>query len=446
VRNLPVLSLPALLLLHPLVAGLTGTGTVACQDLPPGVLLLSRIKSRTRQELQRLADVCCLETVQREYQPPGGRMRPLDTVRLEVLYDGRQELFASPGGRKFSGDHPISYAGSGVLGNGFFALHLKSILLGGQVSNQYRGEEDIGGRRLARYDYRLPLMWSGQIIKSPEGSGRVGLHGSYWADPGTYDVVRLELIAEDIPPAVPFTAIETSINYARTNLGNNSTLLLPESAELHIVKTSGEASRSRIEFTHCRSFEVQSAIAFGTPDSPPETPRFGVKVVDDTLRPMPAGLEITVKLRSRISTGMAVGTLIDGVVEADVPGKGVPVIAAGSPVRGRIRRLEGHTDPVPHFVVALEFTEVESNGIRYRFFADPVGIGPALGVERNLSIQQVSPAPGMAGRAAVQSVTRTSTVLSLHDLPGVASFFYRGSRLELPAGFRTAWKTRPWAP
>ena len=132
-------------------------------------------------------------------------MRPLDTVRLEVLTNGDKELFASPGDRKFSERHPISYAGSGMLGNGFFGLYLKDILVTSNVSNEYKGEEEIGGRRLARYDYRLPLMWSGQTIQTPEGSGTVSLHGSYWVDPQTYDVVRLELNAGDIPPTLPIT-------------------------------------------------------------------------------------------------------------------------------------------------------------------------------------------------------------------------------------------------
>ena len=80
------------------------------------------------------------------------------------------------------------------------------------------------------------------------------------------------------------------------------------------------------------------------------------------------------KLTSRISGDMAVGTLIDGVVEKNVAAKkGAVLIAAGSPVRGRIRRLEHYRDPFPHFVVALEFTEVEAQGIRYRFYADVVG-------------------------------------------------------------------------
>jgi hypothetical protein len=139
-----------------LAAGVILAGVAISEDLPPGVLLLSRVKNHIKEELQHLPNISCLETVQREYQPAKGKMRPLDTVRLEVLTNGDKELFASPGDRKFSGGQPISYAGSGMLGNGLFGLYLNDILVNGNVSNAYKGEEEIGGRRLARFDYRLP--------------------------------------------------------------------------------------------------------------------------------------------------------------------------------------------------------------------------------------------------------------------------------------------------
>jgi hypothetical protein len=420
-------------------------GVAISQDLPPEVLLLSRVKNHVKEELRHLPNISCLETVQREYQPAKGKMRPLDTVRLEVLTNGDKELFASPGDRKFSERHPISYAGSGMLGDGLFGLYLKDILVTGNVSNEYKGEEEIGGRRLARFDYRLPLMWSGQTIQTEEGSGKVSLRGSYWADPQTYDVLRLELNADDFPPTLPVTEATMSINYARTSLGDNLVVLLPESAESRQVKYSGEIHHNRIEFTHCREFGAESTINFRAPDSAEQTPRFGAASIDDTLRPLPGGLQIAVKLRSRISGDMAVGTLIDGVVAGNVAAnKGAVRIAAGAPVRGRIRRLERYSDPFPHFVVALEFTEIELQGIRHRFYADVVEIEPAPGVEQTLSSPYKTEVwnSEMGGPVIKQS----KETLWFRNLPGVATFFFKGDRLDLPQGFRTAWKTRPVAP
>jgi hypothetical protein len=154
--------------------------------------------------------------VQREHQAAKGKMRPLDTIRLEVLTNGDKELFASPGDRKFSENHPMSYAGSGTLGNGLFGPYLKQILVSGSVASHYKGEEEVGRRLLARYDYEISPLISGQMIHMLEGSGKVGLHGSYWVDEETYDVLRLEMNADEFPPTLPVTEMTQSINYART--------------------------------------------------------------------------------------------------------------------------------------------------------------------------------------------------------------------------------------
>lgn len=36
--------------------------------------------------------------------------------------------------------------------------------------------------------------------------------------------------------------------------------------------------------------------------------------------------------------------------------------------------------------------------------------------------------------------------MALYQLPGVATFFYKGGKLELPRDFRTVWRTRPLKP
>ena len=272
----------------------------------------------------------------------------------------------------------------------------------------------------------------------------MGLHGSYWVDPKGYDVIVLDVIADDIPPTLPITEMTTSIRYAQTRLSDSRMVMLPESAEVHMAKFTGEISNNRIEFTHCRVFGAETTLSFDAPDAAEATPRFGVSSVDDTLRPLPAGLEIAVKLRTPVSGEMAVGTLIDGVVAGNVSLKHKVVITAGAPVRGRIRRLERYTDPIPHFVVALEFTEVRVEEIRYRFYAEPVDIEHIPGVEPWLRTQEKDETTEFFDGARMTYRSRENLVL--YDLPGVVSFFFKATKLDLPQGFRTVWKTKPLKP
>ena len=50
------------------------------------------------------------------------------------------------------------------------------------------------------------------------------------------------------------------------------------------------------------------------------------------------------------------------MVEGNVLRKRSLLIPAGSPVRGRVRRLEWHDEKGGYFIVALEFTEIENAG------------------------------------------------------------------------------------
>jgi hypothetical protein len=207
---------------------------------------------------------------------------------------------------------------------------------------------------------------------------------------------------------------------------------------------AGVASHNLMEFTQCRIFEAQSTISFdspvaGLPDAAAQPPSFGVSGIDDTLRTLPGGLEIPVTLRSHIAGDFAVGALIEGVVANDVRAKGAVAIAAGAPVRGRLRRLEHYTDPIPHFVIALEYTELELSGIRYRFDANLVRIEPAAGVELTLTTSNRVDI-GPLGRVYDTRIRHEAVILP--NLPGVATFFFRGARLDLRAGLKTVWMTR----
>src|ERR1017187_5671607 len=208
-----------------MVAGLGLAAAAPAQGLPPEVLLLARVKAHTREQLARLPNCSCLETVSRDHQPAGGVMRPLDTIRLEVLYSDRRELYASPGDRRFGDSQPMDFVGSGTIGNGHFALYLSEIAGEGSLSYEYKGEESLLGRRLARYDYRVPVSMSGNTITIPEGRGTVGIKGSFWADPATYDILRIAAEAEDIPPSLPIVEYVTVIDYAHTNLAGTDFLL-----------------------------------------------------------------------------------------------------------------------------------------------------------------------------------------------------------------------------
>jgi hypothetical protein len=84
--------------------------------------------------------------------------------------------------------------------------------------------------------------------------------------------------------------------------------------------------------------------------------------------------------------------------------------------------------------VGLEFTEVEVSGGPPRFYADLLRMDKRPGIRQDLS-EQVLVLTGAGVEAKTQIIT-------LPELPGVASFFVQGKTFAIPAGFRMVWRTR----
>jgi hypothetical protein len=413
----------------------------AAQDLAPEVLLLARIRSHMRDELSRVTNYTCLETTARFHSEHAGRskaqskLQPLDMVRLEVAYTNHREWFGSPGDRNFSEDNPVAFIGSGMIGNGFFAITLNNIFVSDLATFTYRGEEPLGGRTAYKFDFRLARRLGGLTVSLVGGIGTVGEQGSFWADSQSLDLIRLEYSADEIPPYLPLLEMTLNVSYARTRIGEYGVLLAQE-AGLHIFKTTGEVNYNHVEYTHCRAFSAQSAIRFdsGPPGaaepSPPERP----KIVSEAGAggAVPPFLAIALQLTAPITDRDAVGTLIEARVSGGVVRKGKIVVPDGSVVRGRIRRLERYN--AAQFVVGLEFTEVEVSGGSLRFYADLIRMDRSPGIRPALTEPIIVRTTG--------GYQTTSQTITLHELPGVASFFVSGKTFTIPSGFRMVWRTR----
>src|SRR5215470_12224497 len=99
-----------MLLSKVVAASVVLAGIATPQDFAPEVQLLTRIKAHLREELSQIPNYTCLETIARFHKEPGrpaqgrGQLKPLDTVRLEIVYSDHREWYGSPGDRKLSVD------------------------------------------------------------------------------------------------------------------------------------------------------------------------------------------------------------------------------------------------------------------------------------------------------------------------------------------------------
>jgi len=383
------------------------------------------------QNLSRVPNYTCLETMVRTTRPPEsliiaapGKSVPFrrsDIVRFEVAEVDGAELFAFPGNHDFRQMTLHELAATGLIGNGSFSILSNQVFNANKAEFHFAGEEKMDGRSLLRFDFRVSELVSGHFVGTELGSAAVGYHGSFWADPHTFDAVRLDVSADDIPPSLGIDRSGNRIDYALVRIGS-STVLLPQSGEISMRRLSGWDARNQLTFTHCREYGVESTISFGEVNEPPGPPAAGPSEGTRNVE-LPAGLELTIRLETPIDSEKAlVGDPISGKVDADAKIKGNVVVHKDALVSGRLRRLEQHPEGWPYVLARLEFTEIQFEGKTARFFAE---------------FEKIVPPPGSDGIKRVA----TKDLPGIGGIPGVGTVSVVGNRMVLPAGTRMIWKT-----
>ena len=364
---------------------LAGAAVVFAQPpapLAPEVIQLAHIRARMLNHLTHQPNYTCLETIERSQRAGAERkFERIDTVRLEVaLVDGR-EMFGWPGARKFEDTELRNIVPTGAIGNGNFALHARAIFDGNNAAFDYRGRDENG----VRYDFRVPLFLSGYKIRSKASEAVVAYHGSFWADPDSLDVVRLEVSADEIPPQLKLSSATDRMDYAPAKIGGGE-FLLPASSELVMVDFSGAEKRNRVRFSGCRQFTGESTLVL---DDAPES--LAPAPLAEFDLPSDLGMRLTllddVDLKSA-----AIGDPIRARLENDLRHKGKLLVQRGATVLGRITRIDRLEETTE---LGLEFSSIEAAGLRAHLKAkllEVIGL-EAFGV-RNLRITHAKPKPG----------------------------------------------------
>jgi hypothetical protein len=301
---------------------------------------------------------------------------------------------------------------SGTYGNGAFALFARAVFLSSAPVFAYRGDETINGRTLVRYDFSVSKIISGYQIRVDDRTAVVSYHGSFWADPRTLDAVRLEVIAEDIPPALGLSYSSDRIDYSRTRIADDD-YLLPNESQLDMRQTNSMESRNFVRFSSCRQYTGESVLRFDEVTGPDlgSTP----KRADEEIL-LPGGMELQIALVDDIDlSSAAAGDEVHGSLTGDLKQKGKILAAKGAVILGRITRLERYRDLT---LVGFTFTDLYSDGKH---------AGLTLEMDRALLKNPLTTAP------------RTSLVLEHRPHEGLIQA--RSGRVILQRGMLMYWRT-----
>jgi hypothetical protein len=371
-----------------IVAGLCLRAQTA---LSPDLDALSRIRTRMLFNLQHQPNYTCVETIERSTRSKStARFKIVDTLRMEVaLVDGK-EMFAWPGSKRFEDSDVTKMITSGAIGNGNFATHARALFETRAATFRYQGVVDFNGKKAIRFDYDVPQMLSGYRILVSNASAIVAYHGSFYANPETFDMEHMEVIATAIPPELMLNSVADKIDYAVARIGEGD-FLLPSESNLTMVNLNGSENHNHVKFTSCRQFSGESVITFGdAPESKPDAAPIPTREFD-----LPEGLEVQLALTQQIDLEKAaIGDPVHARVDHDVKKNGEVVIPKGATASGRITRLEKHET---YSMIGIEFPEIEAPGILARMkgrLEYTVGIRPATSSRREPIRSQTPPGAG----------------------------------------------------
>ena len=390
--------------------------------LPPEVLLLSKVKRQAKHDLERIPNFTCIETIERSSRNAESKpFNTVDTVLIEVAHTGDREMFAWPGGHFETADLG-AMIGSGLVSNGEFLGHARSVFIGDLGTVRYHGREQVEGRQAARYDYAVTPSFSGYTIHNAGRQAVIGVRGSFWADAATFDLLRLTADGSDIPAELGVRHVTTVVDYSRVRIGSDY-YLLPQSATVALASESGREERNRIEFTHCRQYATESVLTFADPDIEAAKPAGNAapRIVETFF---PADSIVMLSLETPIDLEHdTVGREISARLESDVSHKGRVFAPKGALVSGRIRllRREG-----AGYSVGLEFTDVTFDGGHANFLAKLASLDSRY-AQAGTSVE-TSSSPGFQLELPMA-------------LAGVATFFIPDPVKVLPKGMRTQWRT-----
>jgi len=359
---------------------LLGAAILSAQQAREPDALLARIQAKVREDLARLPDYMCVQTVERAHRAHAREeFKLLDTLRLEVALIGNRERFAWLDARRFDDRELRDMVGKGAIGTGNFALHTKHVFEPRMAEFKAAGETIHLGRRALLYDYEVPWENSGYRIRLPPREEVVAFRGSFLVDAETLDLLRLEVRADEIPQELGLDRVTTTLDYALATIGSSDGLL-PKFSELTIVSLDGSESRNRTRLGDCRQYVADSKLSF---DEPPAADPVVVADKSANAHESPRRMTMELSLDAEIALETAVvGDPIRAVLVSPLKNGERVLAPEGSVALGNIVRLEKRGQPFDHYEIALQFHTLETNQTRYEYSATMTDVAPVAGLLR----------------------------------------------------------------
>ena len=319
---------------------------------------LAKIKTAVEENLSRLPNYTCTESIEqaeRVVMDGKSKVTRLEKTRMEVAFVEGKELFGWPGAAKID-QSDVAKMIKGSIGNGYFGLFSKTIFQVPSTTFQYVDATELEGKPAVHYDYRVPQITGAYLIKTGVGNAAVGFHGSFWVNPTTLDLIRITVLADEIPPVLGIASTSSILDFERQRIGS-SAFVLPRGAELVVTDSDRAGREVRLSFAGCHQFVGESALKFDDPPAEPLAPQVSGPIQYVVL---PDNFKVDFNLDTAIDwSSSASGDPVHGTLREAVRVNGEIVAPNGAGLSGRIAHLAMRDDS---YSVELHLTSLDFAG------------------------------------------------------------------------------------
>ena len=226
---------------------------------------LESVRAKALAYTDELPNFICTQSTQRHVLHAQRGWRPVDSFVAELTYFNREEHYKILTiGNKAATDATIENL-SGTSSTGEFGTAVRSLF--DPVANtsfRLEGRAQSNGHETVRISYEVPQKPAGRTITFNKRTIATAYQGRCWIDPTSFQLVRLEYRALDIPKRFPIIRSEGATDYDLANIEGRK-YWLPVRAEvlLHVdIPDEGRVhTKNVIEFKQYRKFETEVRIS-----------------------------------------------------------------------------------------------------------------------------------------------------------------------------------------
>ena len=334
--------------------------------------LLSQVRKQISVIVESAPHYTCTETIERSWyhnqrpESPGcdtdrapqiGRRTRVETdrLRLDVAVGADQEMFSWHGEKTFQTEKVDSLVSAGPIHSGSYFGFLSSIFLEGTAQIDYVGVRTEENHEVAVFQYTLPKSESKFDTETDTGPVVLGYHGEFTVDPVNHSLQKFTVIAEEreVPESAHFCSLHLDTRYEMVNLDGNG-FRLPATVEMTLLDRNREIKHTSTTYQACRQFLAESQLRFD------DSPASSALATPHQLKELPPGLKVAIRIMSDTNPANSwggdpvTGELSDNLTDEH----GTVLAAKGTPVKGRLLRMEAFFKLQRSYAATIQFDQV----------------------------------------------------------------------------------------